>query len=429
MSGERLISVNAVLAEAEQRIAEGRFGVALRLLLDVPLGTPGLDALLGRSHLGLKAVAPALAHLSSAVEADPSCHASRLWLGLALRLAANAQQSVRVLDDLRACAPNYPGVEEALAMAYRADARHDQVVALVDGVPNPTVQMRYDRAMALASLGDVTRCLAEWDAIVADSTDFAAAWYASHAAALDALGWDAAEQRLITAAKLPKANRKYQALLMAYWVLRDQMPADEMCPASHRYLVEGALAVRPRMAPGHRMFGLKPTLLRWALTRAERPGLVAEFGVRRGTSLRVIADAAGQEVHGFDSFEGLPQGWNNAPAGVLGCDLELPQVPDTVQLHAGWFAQTLPEFVAEGVPPVRFLNLDSDIYSSTREVLWALAPGIGPGTILVFDEFIGNRSWADDEYKAFIEFAQAFGVAWQIIALGLYSKQAVIEIL
>ncbi len=35
-------------------------------------------------------------------------------------------------------------------------------------------------------------------------------------------------------------------------------------------------------------------------------GLVLEFGVKHGNSINRIAALTGREVHGFDSFEGLP---------------------------------------------------------------------------------------------------------------------------
>src|SRR5690606_2685135 len=48
--------------------------------------------------------------------------------------------------------------------------------------------------------------------------------------------------------------------------------------------------------------------LAFALSQARPDGLVLELGVRRGTSLRFLATLA-PEVHGFDSFEGLPLPW------------------------------------------------------------------------------------------------------------------------
>ncbi|HSV29138.1 MAG TPA: hypothetical protein VLL76_06250, partial [Candidatus Omnitrophota bacterium] len=78
--------------------------------------------------------------------------------------------------------------------------------------------------------------------------------------------------------------------------------------------------------------------------------------------------------------------------------------------------------------PVRLVNVDSDIYSSARFVLFALAERMRPGTILVFDEFIGNRSWADDEFRAFHEFIAATGFGFEYLAASPATKQVVVRL-
>jgi hypothetical protein len=50
-------------------------------------------------------------------------------------------------------------------------------------------------------------------------------------------------------------------------------------------------------------------LLKFALSRAPAEGLVLEFGVEKGASLRHLASLTPRQVHGFDSFEGLPGDW------------------------------------------------------------------------------------------------------------------------
>lgn len=130
-----------------------------------------------------------------------------------------------------------------------------------------------------------------------------------------------------------------------------------------------------------------------------RDGLVLEFGVASGATIRCIADAlAPRPVYGFDWFHGLPEPWNGLPAGHFSC--EPPDVPDNVELVIGLFADTLPLFLEEHREDVALLHLDCDIYSSTRTVLDALTPRIVSGTVLVFDEY-----WIapDHERRAHIE--------------------------
>jgi tetratricopeptide (TPR) repeat protein len=168
--------------------------------------------------------------------------------------------------------------------------------------------------------------------------------------------------------------------------------------------------------------------LGFTLDHARGDGLVLEFGVRFGTSINFIAQHGNQEVHGFDSFEGLPESWEGFRAGVYTTDGRLPQVESNVSLHAGWFADTLPAFVAGHPGPVRFMNVDCDLCSSTRTIFEFLADRIVPGTVIVFDEYFMNPHWREDEYKAFQEAVERHSWKYEYIAFNLFSKQVAIII-
>jgi len=409
------------LTAAAREVAAGRFDAAMRLLAPLPDDCPGRDALLGAVHLGRKRAAPALDHLRRAAAAAPADPAIQMLLGRAYLLAADPGAAVLVFERLAALAPDLPHLAEALAGAYRRDARYEDVLRVASATPRPSEQMLYETAVSQASLGDAAASLASWNALIDRAPDLAAAWYGSHGPALDLLGLSEAERRLERAAACAKANGKYGAMLAAYDVLTGRPPRPHS--GRHAHVVESAAALLPDLAPDLRLFGVAPALLRWAVAQARRPGLVLEFGVRRGTSLMAIAAVAGQVVHGFDSFEGLPEAWIGNPRGVLTTGRELPAAADGIRLHPGWFEDTLPAFLAAHPGPVRFANIDSDIYSSARTVLTALAGRIGAGTVLVFDEFIGNRSWRDDEHRAFAEYAAALGVRYRVIAVNPFCKQ------
>lgn len=150
-------------------------------------------------------------------------------------------------------------------------------------------------------------------------------------------------------------------------------------------------------------------LLRFALSRAPQEGLVLEFGVEKGASITCLGKATVRGVHGFDSFRGLPEDWFGTAETKGKFDLagKLPQVPSNVTLHAGWFNETLPRFLAENAEAAAFIHIDCDIYSSTRTVLDLLAPRIHTGTVIVFDEYFNYPGWRQHEYKAFQEFIAA----------------------
>ncbi len=187
--------------------------------------------------------------------------------------------------------------------------------------------------------------------------------------------------------------------------------------------------VKARRDQGTRFLTNVFETLGFALERARVEGLVLEFGVRFGISTRFLASRVTGPVDAFDSFEGLPESWGRNPAGVYSTSGRLPEVPPNVRLHVGWFAETLPGFVAANPGPVRFMNVDCDIYSSTKTVLDHLAERIVPGSVIVFDEYIMTDGWREDEYKAFQEAVDRHGWRYRYLAFSLITRQAVVEIL
>lgn len=104
-------------------------------------------------------------------------------------------------------------------------------------------------------------------------------------------------------------------------------------------------------------------------------------------------------------------------------------MPQTVTLHAGWFEDTIPAYMKEFDEPIRFIHVDCDLYASTVTVFENLAPRIVPGTVILFDEYLMNPSWRNDEFKAFQEAVQKHGWEYEYIAFSLFSKQAGVRIL
>jgi hypothetical protein len=107
-------------------------------------------------------------------------------------------------------------------------------------------------------------------------------------------------------------------------------------------------------------------LLTHALEIAPKNGLVLEFGVATGRTITHVASQTRRQVHGFDSFSGLPESWRTGfPQGAFA--QELPQVPSNVTLHKGLFSETLPEFIANATESVALLHIDCDLYSSFEQ--------------------------------------------------------------
>ncbi len=156
-------------------------------------------------------------------------------------------------------------------------------------------------------------------------------------------------------------------------------------------------------------------LIEFALESCKVDGLVVEFGVFRGESLRFIAKRVTQDVHGFDSFEGLPEDWTYfQKQGRFSLGGNVPSFREkNIRTYKGWFDETLPAFLADNAGAARFIHIDCDIYSSARTVLAHLSPRIVKGTVIVFDEYLNYPGWREHEFMAFQEFIAANGLSYR----------------
>ncbi|MCI5118531.1 MAG: class I SAM-dependent methyltransferase [Candidatus Electrothrix sp. LOE1_4_5] len=171
-------------------------------------------------------------------------------------------------------------------------------------------------------------------------------------------------------------------------------------------------------------------LLKFALNSVSTEGCYLEFGVFKGGSIRYISKQITPNIiHGFDSFEGLPEVWQGAVsiADNFNARGKLPKVPKNVILHKGWFSETLPIFLKKNDQKVAFIHIDCDLYSSTKEVLSLLHDIIVPGTIISFDEYFNVPNWEQNEFKAFQEYVIEHGVTYEYIAYS--ALQVTIKIL
>ncbi len=154
----------------------------------------------------------------------------------------------------------------------------------------------------------------------------------------------------------------------------------------------------------------------------EFDGYILDLGVYKGGSTRALARIfPDRHIHGFDSFEGLPGDWAHVLKGDFG-DVAglLPDMPDNVSLYKGWFDDSLPVWLQQhNDSPIAILRVDCDIYSSTKTIFDVLGPQLREGTWIVFDELIGYSGWEHHEHKAFMEFIDRTGYAYEYIAYGL----------
>lgn len=184
--------------------------------------------------------------------------------------------------------------------------------------------------------------------------------------------------------------------------------------------------IRQKMAAAP-YFEKHPQLVDYVVGQAGLPGLYLEFGVGRGKSIRWISSQTERTVHGFDSFEGIPEYWHGNPAGTF-AQKKLPKVPDNVRFHVGLFDETIPTFLEEHEESISFLHVDCDLYSSTVTIFNALGPRLQPGAIILFDEYYNFPRWQEHEFRAFQEFVGRAGVEYEYIAFSVTGQQAAVRI-
>lgn len=158
-------------------------------------------------------------------------------------------------------------------------------------------------------------------------------------------------------------------------------------------------------------------------------GLITEFGVFSGHSVNLLATLSeGRPVYGFDSFEGLPEAWVDAPAGAFAVP-ELPPVRNNVTLIKGWFNETLRPFMESNPGIASFIHVDCDLYSSTKTILDEMNDRIVPGTIILFDEYFNYVDYKLHEMLAFREFVEKNNIKYEYIGLVPHDTQVAVKIL
>ena len=152
-----------------------------------------------------------------------------------------------------------------------------------------------------------------------------------------------------------------------------------------------------------------------------------EFGVFRGESFQYLIKTF-KKGYGFDTFVGLPESWHEEKAGSYSSQGNIPNL-EGGEFFAGNFEDSLPIFFSEPRPMASIINFDADLYSSTICALNFAKPVIDRHTILIFDEFIINKNWEQDEYKALNEFCLNNNYSYEVLALSFFTKQVAVRLI
>ncbi len=446
---ERPWDPSLLRALAQARFAAGQPQRALEALDAACIVAPGDGRLhhdraqllrrLGRSEAALKAAQAANA-------AAPRAREPALLLAELLVEAKRSAAAVDLLTPLAAAKPQDSELALAFGAALLAAGLPDEALTPLEvaaALPGPPGAFAlHNRATCLADLGHIDESESAAEEALSRLPELPGPHWHLGLCAVDRGDLDEAADRFAEA----RRRNPRMGLAAAYHAAALDLARRDGAAAAWQEaerLDPAQAALREAVAYCHdagrrdglmpALFGFKPSLLRFALDRAPEEGLHCEFGVFTGRSLRLLAETRPPERfgawHGFDSFEGLPEAWlPDEGAGAYSTGGRLPDMPQGVTLHVGWFAETLPPFLRTTSDALAFANIDCDIYASTADVLQALSPRLKPGSLLVFDEYFAYPGWRAHEYKAFHELVEQQGLRYRTLALSPFTRQAAVQI-
>ena len=157
----------------------------------------------------------------------------------------------------------------------------------------------------------------------------------------------------------------------------------------------------------------------------ERP--FYEFGVYKGHSFKYLIKTF-KKGYGFDTFEGLPEKWNDFEKGAFSTKGIIPKIDGGIFI-SGLFENTLPKFFSESRPVASIINFDADLYSSTLCALNYSKSIIDKDTILIFDEFIIHPNWEKDEYKALNKFCAENNLSYEVLGVSYITYQTAVKLI
>lgn len=360
-------------------------------------------------------------------------------LGSALAERGQVAEAVPLLRRAREAAPKLPRVQCDVGVCLAILGRHEEAIeayrAAVTLAPAYPVAWK-NLGRVLVDEGRDAEAIQALQTAVLQEPLLAEGWFELHRALFDDRRPGPAVDALTRAVA---ADPAFQWARFSLAVALD-LSGDARAARQHLDLLaadrsrlgkapESWEYAKQHRTPRTRFFVSTRKTLRFALEQATVDGLLVELGVRYGVSTRWIAEAEpGRTLHGMDSFQGLPEDWHIRPKGAYSTFGAVPEVPANVQLHVGLFEDTLPAFARAHEGPLRFVNVDCDLYSATKTAFDALGDRVVPGTVLVFDEYLINDWWREDEYKAFQEAVARRGWRYEYLAFSLFTGQAVVRI-
>lgn len=216
--------------------------------------------------------------------------------------------------------------------------------------------------------------------------------------------------RWIGTSKLLSAPRRIARLTVEkYFASKDIYPVFAYLPRGRATL---QLIAQVKSETGMLLGDLEAFEICQAVKRSEKiPGEIAEVGVFRGGSAKLIAETSSKKIHLFDTFEGLPEltaeddpeqfSKDDYSASLESVEEYMASYPH-VSLYKGVFPATAGPVETS---KFSFVHLDVDLYEPTLESLRFFYPRMSRGGVIIGHDYRDIPQFHDSGVKkAFDEF-------------------------
>ena len=367
--------------------------------------------------------------LNKALAINPSYPSALNNLGNVYKAQKNATGAIKAYRRVIEIKPDYADAYNNMGFAMKSLGRLDEAMAAY----NTAIKIKPDfaeaynnRGIALVAQGKIKEAVKSYSTALKISSDFSDPYW-NLSGTVDKIT-DAKEwlKRCLKTDPMHGNAKLTMSALNFYEGNKDEFFNLVQSPyKEHPYVRSFSWAFNlPKLPPLY--------FHRWALfdamiehSKKDRP--FYEFGVWRGEAFKYLIKTF-KTGYGFDTFQGLPEDWHEEKAGTYTSDGNIPKVKGG-EFIVGKFEDTLPEFFQEKRPKASIINFDADLYSSTICALNYAKPVIDQHTILIFDEFIINDKWEEDEYKALEEFCANNRYTYEVLALSFFTKQVAVKII
>ena len=363
-----------------------------------------------------------------AIEIQPNYASSHNKLGIVFDELGDYQKAISCYEKAIEIQPNYANAYNNLGIVFRKLGEYQKAISCYEKAIqiNPNYAEAHNKlGIVFDELGDYQKAKSCYQKTIQVQPKYSNAYWNLHSSASDI------NEALTILKKLYDIDNKYIKAKIMISALQgfkgnfNDFDALTVSPESnHPYTRSIKWVFSLPQLP-------KIFFNRWnfydavvALTDKSRP--FYEFGVWNGISFQYLINTF-RKGYGFDTFTGLPESWNEVPKGTYSSFGSVPKITGG-EFIVGEFKRTLPKFFSKKRPLASLINFDADLYLSTLCALNYSNKVIDEKSILIFDEFLMNKNWEKDEYKALNEFCDNFNISYDVLAVSFYSNQVAVKL-